>query len=121
MKEKSPVLVTRDELGISSHFEHVIVAGRMQLDLLRVEVKVDGERVSLGPLEFKILSILARSLGQLKSRDEIANFVWGENKPTSRALDPHINSLRKKLAYRGLELRTVYRAGYCLRLPEASP
>jgi DNA-binding response OmpR family regulator len=101
--------------------ENVICAGRMRLDLDRVEAKVGDARIPLGPVEFKILSILARNLGRLRSRAEIEAFVWGEQRPTSRALDPHINSLRKKLLESGLELRTVYRTGYSLCLHEATP
>lgn len=97
---------------------NVIVAGKLRLDLDRVEARVCTDRIALGPVEFKILCLLARGLGQLRSRDEIENFVWGENRPASRALDPHINALRKKLTGSELELRTVYGAGYSLRLKE---
>jgi DNA-binding response OmpR family regulator len=74
---------------------NVIVAGKLRLDLDRVEARIDSDRVSLGPVEYKILCLLARGLGQLRSRAEIEDFVWGENRPASRALDPHINALRK--------------------------
>jgi DNA-binding response OmpR family regulator len=97
---------------------NVIVAGKLRLDLDRVEARISTDRVALGPVEFKILCLLARGLGQLRSRQEIENFVWGENRPASRALDPHINALRKKLAGSELELRTVYGTGYSLRLRE---
>jgi DNA-binding response OmpR family regulator len=98
----------------------VIQAGKLRLDLDRVEARVSADRISLGPVEFKILCMLARGLGQLRSRDEIENFVWGERRPASRALDPHINALRRKLAGSELELRTVYGAGYSLRLKDSS-
>lgn len=101
--------------------EHVIEVGRLRLDLERVEMRIGASRVPLGPVEFKILSILVRGLGQLRSREEIETFVWGDNRPASRALDPHINALRKKLNGSDLELRTVYGSGYSLRLLEASP
>ncbi|MBX3021596.1 MAG: response regulator transcription factor [Bdellovibrionales bacterium] len=100
---------------------HVIEVGRLRLDLERVEMRIGEGRVPLGPVEFKILSILVRGLGQLRSREDIETFVWGENRPASRALDPHINALRKKLQGSDLELRTVYGAGYSLRRLEASP
>lgn len=100
--------------------ENVLNVGRLRLDLDRVEVRLDSQKIPLGPVEFKILSILARSLGQLRSRDEIEAFVWGEQRPASRALDPHINALRKKLYGSDLELRTVYGAGYTLRRVDAS-
>ncbi|NJL24785.1 MAG: response regulator transcription factor [Calothrix sp. SM1_5_4] len=97
-----------------------IKAGSLFMDLDRVEARVGNERLPLGPVEFKILSLLARHLGRLRSRDEIEEFVWGDRKPASRALDPHINSLRKKLSGTDVELRTVYGAGYALRIKELS-
>jgi len=100
--------------------EHSIRAGRLCLDLDRMEARVAGEKVSLGPVEFKILCVLAKGLDKLRSRDEIETFVWGDNKPASRALDPHINAIRKKIVGSKLELRTVYGAGYSLR-STASP
>jgi DNA-binding response OmpR family regulator len=95
---------------------NVIVAGNLRLDLQRVEVKVGDKPVRLGQVEFKILALLARGLDQLSSREEIESFVWGERRPASRVLDPHINALRKKLAGSGLELRTFYGTGYALRV-----
>lgn len=97
---------------------NVIQAGRLRLDLDRVEARVDDERLPLGPVEFKILSLLARKLGQMRSRDEIEEFVWGDRKPASRALDPHINAIRKKINNAALELRTIYGSGYALRVKE---
>lgn len=99
---------------------NVIVAGKLRLDIDRVEARISSDRVSLGPVEFKILCLLARGLGQLRSRHEIEDFVWGDKRPASRALDPHINALRKKLAGSELELRTVYGAGYSLRLKDVA-
>lgn len=94
---------------------HSIRAGRLCLDLDRMEARVGPDKVPLGPVEFKILCVLAKGLDKLRSRDEIETFVWGDNKPASRALDPHINALRKKIVGSELELRTVYGAGYSLR------
>ncbi|MGE0528808.1 MAG: response regulator transcription factor [Bdellovibrionales bacterium] len=97
-----------------------IEVGNLSLDLARFEAKIGNERLQIGPVEFRILSLLARHLGELRSRDEIGSFVWGDKKPASRALDPHINALRKKLAQSELELRTVYGAGYALRLKKTT-
>lgn len=96
--------------------EFIVTAGRLRLDLGRVEARIDGSKIPLGPVEYKILSLLARSLGQLQSRQDIETFVWGDERPAARALDPHINSLRKKLGGSDLELTTVYGSGYSLKL-----
>lgn len=112
-------LVARRErlcaVGRNRAVDHSIRAGGLCLDLDRMEARVNGSRVPLGPVEFKILCVLAKGLDKLRSRDEIETFVWGDNKPASRALDPHINALRKKINGCRLELRTIYGAGYSLR------
>lgn len=102
---------------------NVIQAGKLRIDLDRVEARVSADRIALGPVEFKILSLLARGVGQLRSRREIENFVWGDQRPASRALDPHINALRKKLVGSELELRTIYGTGYSLSVkhPDQDP
>ena len=99
----------------------VILLGRLRLDLDRMEARVGEDRLPLGPVEFKILSLLARRPGQMRSRDEIEDFVWGDRKPASRALDPHINAIRKKILNAALELRTIYGSGYALRLKQETP
>jgi DNA-binding winged helix-turn-helix (wHTH) protein len=55
-----------------------------------------------------------QNLGKLVKRDEIAHTVWQGKKDSARGLDPHINSLRKKLRSSRLEVKTVYGTGYSL-------
>jgi len=99
----------------------MIVVGNLSIDLERVEARVDSEKLQLGPVEFRILCVLAKSPGKMRQRKEIEGFVWGDDKPASRALDPHINALRKKLSKSQVELRTVYGAGYALSLRPSGP
>lgn len=42
-------------------------------------VTVDGESVSLTPLEFNILQLLIRSPGRIYSSSQIYELVWNEN------------------------------------------
>lgn len=93
-----------------------LVLGKMKINFIDLQVFIDNAPVEMGTIEYKILSLLARNNGQLVSRDEIANYIWGQEKSTDRTLDPHINSLRKKISNSLVELKTVYGHGYRLHV-----
>ncbi len=72
--------------------------GASQVDFKRAEVSTDGRPVELSALEFKLLAYLIEHRGELLSRDQLLNQVWGyEAMPYSRTVDVHIASLRQKL------------------------
>lgn len=93
-----------------------LTLGKLKINFIDLVVSVDSQSIEMGTIEYKILSLLARNSGQLVSRDEIANYIWGQEKSTDRTLDPHINSLRKKIANSFVELKTVYGHGYRLHV-----
>ena len=77
---------------------------------------VDGESVSLTPLEFNILQLLIRSPGRIYSSSQIYELVWNENSlgaETSVAV--HIRHLRQKIEINPSEpryLKVVWGLGY---------
>ena len=72
--------------------------GDLEIDLERYVVKVDGKEVSLTPLEFNILKLLAGSPGLVYSRQDILNRIWDTAYDGyKRNIDPHVNRLRAKL------------------------
>jgi DNA-binding response OmpR family regulator len=84
-------------------------------------VYVDGPRGGVKPLEmtrkeFSILRLLASRAGEVVTRDELLNEVWGyENYPTTRTVDNHIAGLRAKLERDPAQperLKTVHGVGY---------
>jgi DNA-binding response OmpR family regulator len=76
-----------------------------------------GERtLEMTRKEFQVLRLLASRAGEVVTRDELLNDVWGyENYPTTRTVDNHIASLRNKLEDNPADprhLRTVHGVGY---------
>ena len=72
--------------------------GECEVDFTRFEFRRGGERVSLTPLEFKILAALVRHRGQVLDRDRLLDLVWGTDTfITDRVIDTHIANLRKKI------------------------
>lgn len=93
-----------------------LTLGNLKINFIDLLVSIDETPIDMGTIEYKILSLLARKNGQLVSREDIANYIWGQEKSTDRTLDPHINSLRKKLNNSVVELKTVYGHGYRLHV-----
>jgi len=76
------------------------------------EVRVDGEDVELTQREFDLLEYLLRHAGQVVTRDQLLETVWGFRSPgETRTVEVHVAQLRKKLGHAGL-IRTVRGLGY---------
>jgi DNA-binding response OmpR family regulator len=66
--------------------------------------------------EFQLLRLLASRTGEVVTRDELLNEVWGyENYPTTRTVDNHVAGLRAKIEREPSDprhLKTVHGVGY---------
>lgn len=88
----SPVLSTADSSG------ETLEVGDLSIDLYRHEVRRGRERISLSPIEFSLLTALARLPGKaLKRRELISQAGLSEGTEAGRSLDVHVRNLRKKL------------------------
>ena len=76
----------------------------------------DGEReVELTPMEFRLLTHLIRNKGRVLTRQVILVSVWGlPGDITTRTVDTHILSLRKKMPVLAESILTVKQFGYKL-------
>lgn len=96
----------------------VISVGRLQLDIQAVRATLDGRIIPLSTKEFSLLRMLATRNGEIATRPEILQEVWG----TTRHIDPtivdqYVRYLRKKLhpIDSGVEIETARGTGYSLR------
>jgi DNA-binding response OmpR family regulator len=106
----------RARLSQSEKDRSVVCAGPLSLDSERLEVAVDGTKVSLSVVEFRILWALAQSPGVILSRDQILDKInHGDVVVSDRTVDVHINSIRKKLKAFASWVETVRGAGYRVR------
>ncbi len=98
--------------GQRSSAEPVIVLGPITLSRTAREVRVDGHDVELTQREFDLLEYLLRHAGQVVSRDQLLESVWGFLSPgETRTVEVHVAQLRKKLGHPEL-IRTVRGLGY---------
>ncbi|MDH5762823.1 MAG: response regulator transcription factor [Nitrospinota bacterium] len=87
--------------------------GDFTVDFLKHEVTVKGQPVQLTLTEFKLLSSLLESVGQVKTREYLLEHVWEHGDGVfSRTIDTHIQRLRTKLKEAGNYIETVRGVGY---------
>jgi DNA-binding response OmpR family regulator len=76
------------------------------------EVRVNGNEVDLTQREFDLLEFLLRHAGQVVTRDQLLESVWGFISPgETRTVEVHVAQVRKKLGHPEL-IRTVRGLGY---------
>lgn len=79
-------------------------------------VVVGDKEVTLTNLEFKLLVFLLRHPNCVATRGMLLEKVWGSSPDVStRTVDKHFESLRKKLPAMGARVETVIRVGYLFR------
>jgi two-component system alkaline phosphatase synthesis response regulator PhoP len=90
--------------------------GEVKIDFKRAEVSKGESPVELSAMEFKLLQFLIAKRGQVHSRDELLDAVWGyDAMPTTRTVDVHIAWLRQKLEENPKHpqfIQTVHGMGY---------
>ena len=103
----------------------VIKMGSLQIDTNKQQVYLDGERIFLTYVEYRLLELLASRPGKTISRQEFLQKTWGDNKEAianPRTVDVHMSHLRKKLKT-DLEkselFQTVHGIGYALKYDQS--
>ena len=87
----------------------------MVIDLDRFEVIAEGAKVELTATEFKILQLLASRKGRVFTRDQILDFLWGQEKAVvDRTIDVHVRNLREKLGGAAALVKNIRGVGYKL-------
>lgn len=72
--------------------------GGLSLDLESRQAWVDGEVLSLTPIEFSLLACLAQNRGHNMTRQQLLDKVWGQEYfGDERTVDAHIRGVRAKL------------------------
>lgn len=100
-----------------------ITSGRVEMDVERHIVTVEGDQVSLPLKEFELLEILLRNTGRVLTRGQLIDRVWGSDYVgDTKTLDVHIKRLRSKIEpdpSRPQYLVTVRGLGYKYEVPAA--
>ena len=89
--------------------------GAISLDPAGRWCTAGGAPVKLSPREFALLECLMRNRGQVLTRAQLLDKVWGiDFEGDDRAVDVRIRSLRAALGEAGGQIKTVFKTGYRL-------
>jgi two-component system phosphate regulon response regulator PhoB len=90
-------------------------AGAFQIEKKNFEIRLEGRRLDLTAIEFRLLTLLVERRGRTQSRERLLHDVWGYQNPiVTRTVDTHIRRLREKLGKHAEKLETVRAEGYRL-------
>ena len=99
----------------------LVELGALTVDLAGHRLLRDGERVPLKPKVFELLAYLLRHPGQVLTREQLLEHVWGyDYAGETRTVDVHVHWLRAAIEPEPAEptyLHTVRGVGYVFRRP----
>ena len=92
--------------------------GNLEIDFRRYTASRKGKPLKLSPREYELLSYFIKRQGEIISRDELLNQIWGyDSFPNTRTVDAHIAKLRRKIEANPEEPKliiTIHGIGYKL-------
>jgi two-component system response regulator VicR len=92
------IVITRRATGSNVPLVPTIKIGEIELDILGREVRTGNSVIHLSGIEQSLMYLLASRAGQVVTRDEILDAIWGTDfVAESNIVDRHIRSLRIKL------------------------
>src|SRR5215216_670263 len=92
------LVITRRALGDSVPFNPVQRLGELEIDILHRQVHAGSSEIHLTGLEQSLLYLLAARAGQVVTRGEILDALWGVDYVSeSNVVDRHVRNLRAKL------------------------
>lgn len=103
------------QLGGGAVRPAAITIGSVSLDDEAKTVTVDGESVSLTPLEYDILKFLMQNAGKVFSPNEIYRAVWHEECIGDNPVAVHVRHIREKIEINPADpryLKVVWGKGY---------
>jgi DNA-binding response OmpR family regulator len=72
--------------------------GNLEVNFKKYEARKKGKPIKLSPREYELLKWFIEREGEIISRDELLNQVWGyDSFPNTRTIDTHIAKLRHKI------------------------
>jgi len=92
------IVITRRATGTDRPIVPTIKLGEMEIDIVDRQVRAGDSIVHLSGIEQSLLYLLASRSGQIVTRDEILDAIWGPDfVAESNIVDRHVRSLRIKL------------------------
>lgn len=91
-------VLRRTDMSKNEKSSQVIKVGNIEIDIGKYEAKVNDKQINLRPREFELLYALCENKGNLMSREQIFDEIWGYTFiGNSKTLDVHIQRIREKI------------------------
>ena len=114
--------IVSERQAASTVTEKVLIFGNLEIKQSSRTVRLEAKTLNLTPIEYDLLTSLARSAGRVLTRDKLLDAIAGRNYEVfDRSVDVHISSLRRKLGENPRNpgfIQTVRNAGYMFKEPE---
>jgi DNA-binding winged helix-turn-helix (wHTH) protein len=91
-------LTSRAAYMPDEHIRLVLASGECEIDLARRVLRVLGSAVPVGGRAFEVIEILARSAGEIVTKNELMDRIWAGAIVTENTLSVHTMAVRKALA-----------------------
>ena len=96
--------------------DNIWTYNNIEVDFINFTAKVNGEYVKLGMIPIKILKLLLEYEGQVLSRSQILDNIWGNDMSLcDRTIDVHISNLKRTLMLNGY-IQSIRYIGYKINL-----
>lgn len=99
----------------------LFIYDNLKIDFEQRTVYVDGRKIQLKTMEYKLLAYLAQNKNRVVSKDEIFRKVWEDSITGDNTLNVHIRHLREKIEENPNEprfIKTVWGTGYVFEVAE---
>jgi two-component system OmpR family response regulator len=114
LEARAGALLRRGAGGEPAVIEH----GRLVLDTVARQVRVDGAPLDLPRRELNLLEVLLARRGQVVAKESLLEKLFGfEEEVGVNAVEIYVHRLRKRLDHAGVRIRTVRGLGYLLERP----
>lgn len=91
-------VLRRTDMSKNEKSSQAIKVGNIEIDIGKYEAKVNDKQINLRPREFELLYALCENNGNLMSREQIFDEIWGYTFiGNSKTLDVHIQRIREKI------------------------
>ncbi len=111
----------RGEVANAPTTAALVDLGSVRVDLAGHQILRDGVEVKVKPKVFELLSFMIRHAGQVVTRDQLLERVWGyDYAGETRTVDVHVHWLRTAIEVDPAQptlIQTIRGVGYVLRRP----
>jgi DNA-binding response OmpR family regulator len=102
----------------SDQAKPIIKHGRLSFDTIARRVWIDEDALELPRRELSLLELLLNRVGQVVSKDQIADSLASfDHDITPNTVETHVSRLRKRIKAADVSIKTIRGLGYLLEKP----